>query len=132
LKKSEEIPQVQEVFTAAIQAKFERGLLLHRQGKLVEAEQFYAEVLQHDPTHFHALDFLGVIALQTGRTQHGVDLITNAIGLNSTEAAAYNHLGAGLMDLKRPEDALASYDKAIALRPDYAEAYYNRGNAQWN
>ena len=32
-------------------------------------------------------------------------------------------------DLKRPEEALASYDKAIALKPDYAEAYNNRGNA---
>ncbi len=34
-----------------------------------------------------------------------------------------------LRNLKRPEDALASYDRAIALKPDYAEAYYNRGNA---
>ena len=24
---------------------------------------------------------------------------------------------------------MTSYDKAIALKPDYAEAYYNRGNA---
>jgi predicted O-linked N-acetylglucosamine transferase (SPINDLY family) len=31
--------------------------------------------------------------------------------------------------LKCPADALASYDKAIALKPDLAEAYYNRGNA---
>jgi predicted O-linked N-acetylglucosamine transferase (SPINDLY family) len=33
------------------------------------------------------------------------------------------------VDLKHPEDALVSYDRAIALKPDYAEAYYNRGNA---
>ena len=33
------------------------------------------------------------------------------------------------MDLKRPAEALASYDKAIALKPDYAEAHNNRGNA---
>ena len=32
-------------------------------------------------------------------------------------------------DLKRLDEALASYDKAIALKPDYAEAYNNRGNA---
>ncbi len=29
----------------------------------------------------------------------------------------------------RPEDALASYDRAIVLRPDHAEAHGNRGNA---
>ena len=104
-------------------------MLLHRQGKLGEAEPFYAEVLQHHPTHFYALHFLGLIALQTGRTQYGVDLITKAIGLNSTVGAAYNHLGAGLMDLKRPEEALARFDKAIALEPDFVEAYYNRGIA---
>ena len=33
------------------------------------------------------------------------------------------------MDLKRPAEALASYDKAIALKPDDAEAHNNRGNA---
>lgn len=31
--------------------------------------------------------------------------------------------------MKRPEDELASYDRAIALEPGYAEARYNRGNA---
>ena len=34
-----------------------------------------------------------------------------------------------LRALKRPTEALASYDKAIALKPDYAEAHNNRGNA---
>ena len=32
-----------------------------------------------------------------------------------------------LHKLKRFDDALASYDRAIALAPDYAEAYANRG-----
>jgi predicted O-linked N-acetylglucosamine transferase (SPINDLY family) len=34
-----------------------------------------------------------------------------------------------LFKLKRYERALASYDTAIKLKPDYAEAYNNRGNA---
>ncbi len=32
-----------------------------------------------------------------------------------------------LRDLKRPEDALASYDRAVALNPDHPEGYSNRG-----
>jgi predicted O-linked N-acetylglucosamine transferase (SPINDLY family) len=33
------------------------------------------------------------------------------------------------MDLRRPEDALKSYDKAIALNPNYFQAFNNRANA---
>ena len=44
-------------------------------------------------------------------------------------AAAHSDLGKALLDLNRLEDALASYDRAIALKPDYAGAYINRGNA---
>ena len=34
----------------------------------------------------------------------------------------YNNRGNALQELKRFDEALASYDKALALRPDYAEA----------
>jgi len=34
-----------------------------------------------------------------------------------------------LKELRRIEEALASYDKAVALKPDYAEVYSNRGIA---
>ena len=40
----------------------------------------------------------------------------------------YYNRGSVLKDLKRFEEALASYDSAIALNGDYAEAYVNRGN----
>ena len=42
---------------------------------------------------------------------------------------AFNNRGIALNDLKRFDDALASYDKAVALKPDYAEAFNNRGSA---
>ena len=33
--------------------------------------------------------------------------------------------------MKRVNDALTSYDRAIALRPDFADAFYNRGVVLW-
>ena len=122
-------PQAQKPAAAALQAKLNQGMALHRQGKLADAERCYGEVLQRQPDHFDALHLLGVIARQTRRTERGVELIKRAIGLNPKVAAAHSNLGNALMDLKRPAEALASYDRAIALKSDYAAAHNNRGNA---
>jgi tetratricopeptide (TPR) repeat protein len=61
----------------------------------------------------------------------------NAIALKPHFADAFNNRGLALQELKRidealasydsPEEAVASFDKAIALNPDYAEAFNNRG-----
>ena len=111
-----------------LQAKFEQGVALHQQERLADAERIYLEVLQQQPNHFDALHLLGIISLQTGRTERAVELIGKAIGLNAAVPAVHSNLGNALKNLRRPADALASYDKAIALKPDYAEAHYNRGN----
>ena len=60
-------PQAQKPAAAALQAKLNQGLVLHRQGKLADAERCYGEVLQRQPDHFDALHLLGVIARQTRR-----------------------------------------------------------------
>ena len=44
---------------------------------------------------------------------------------NDLAARAYFSVGYLLI---KPEDAIAAYDQAIRLKPDYAEAYSNRGN----
>jgi tetratricopeptide (TPR) repeat protein len=109
--------------------QFSQGFALHQQGKLADAERIYREVLQYQPDHFDALHLLGVIALQTRRTEQAVALIRNAIELNANIAPAHSNLGNALTDLKRPAEALASCDRAIALMPDFAQAHCNRGNA---
>ena len=43
-------------------------------------------------------------------------------------AEALSNRGNTLHELKRFEEALASYDRALTLRPDYAEALSNRGD----
>ena len=111
-------PETQQPAAAALEAKLNQGKALHRQGKLADAERCYGEALRQQPDHFGALHLLGVIARQTRRTERGVELIKRAIGLNPNVAHAHNSLGNALMDLKRPAEALASYDKAIALNPD--------------
>ncbi len=112
-----------------LHTNLEKGYALHQQGKLAEAEQIYSRILEREPKNFDALHLLGLLALQTHRTQHGVELISKAIAINSGFAPAYINLGNGLRDLKRSEEAVTSCDRAIALMPNLAEAYSTRGNA---
>lgn len=48
---------------------------------------------------------------------------------NPDYAEAYSNLGNALLELKRFDEAVASFDEAIRCKPDLAEAYLNRGNA---
>ena len=41
---------------------------------------------------------------------------------------AHNYRGMALQQLQRTAEALASFDRALALRPESAELHNNRGN----
>ncbi|MFX4662477.1 tetratricopeptide repeat protein, partial [Acinetobacter baumannii] len=70
---------------------------------------------------------LGLIARQSGRSDIAADLIGQAIKKKQGEPLYFLYHAAALQDLMRFEEALASYDRAVALLPDNAEAFYNRG-----
>jgi protein O-GlcNAc transferase len=125
--KGKRTSNVQSPAVSSIQTKFQQGVAFQQQGKSVEAERQFEEVLRLDPTHFHALNLLGLVALQTRRPERGVALIREAIKLDANSAIARFNLANGLKDLGRFEDAIASFDKAIMLKQDYAEAHYGRG-----
>src|SRR5579864_1798196 len=116
------MPQADQPALDALQAKLQEGLRFHQQGRLVDAERLYAEVLQQEPASVDALHLLGIAAIQSRRTNQGVDLLTKAIGLNPNSAPPYNDLGKVLSALERHEQALASFERAIALEPDFAAA----------
>lgn len=99
----------------------ERGMALHRAGRLAEAEQIYTQLLRRNPHDFDALHRQGVLAHQAGRYGQAVELIGRAIALRGT-AGAYVSLGGSLSALGRWVEALASYDAALALQADLAIA----------
>jgi len=72
------------------------ALTHHRSGRLPEAEQIYREVLRAEPAHAEAHHNLGVLALQTGRTE-----------------IALAHLKAALEAAPHHEQFLLSYAGAL-------------------
>src|ERR1700730_19089964 len=105
-----------------------RAVALHTQGQLARAQALYEEILQAQPRHFDALHLLGVIAAVTGNPRKAVDLIGQALEIAPDNAVAHNNRGAALQELGQWDAALASYERAMALKHDYAEPFYNRGN----
>jgi len=106
-----------------------RGVALHQQGRLPEAQALYRQILREDPGHFDALHLSGLIAHQNGDAAAAVELIRRALVINPHEASAHCNLGSVLQQLGRLPEAVASFDRAIGIRPDFAEAYFNRGIA---
>ncbi len=98
---------------------FQQGLTSHQRGQLSQAKTAYEQVLAKQPKHFDALHLLGVVAAQTKNQALAAELIGKAIDINPNSASAFYNRGTALKDLKRLDDALSSYDKAIALNPDY-------------
>ena len=61
-------------------------------------------------------------------SKNGVPSRLSREGVNDELAAhAWLSIGSLLSEGERKEEALSAYDKALALNPDYADAYHNRG-----
>jgi len=108
---------------------FAVGLAHHQAGRLAQAETMYRETLALQGDHADALHLLGVIASQVGRHDVAVDLIGQAISHNRINPVYHSNRGLALAGLQRFAEAIASYDRALALRPGDAAVHYNRGNA---
>jgi len=106
----------------------EQAISLHRNGKLAEAESLYRKLLAQNPHYADAWSFLGLIEIQRKNPAAGIDLIDRAIRINPRNPGFFVNRGNALRDLRRFDDALASFDRALGLTPGFAEAHYNRGN----
>jgi tetratricopeptide (TPR) repeat protein len=108
-------------------AKLSRGMALHQEGRLAEAEKLYREVLRQSPKRFDALYLLGIAELAAGKPRRAVDLIDRSIRQNPGFPPAWCNKGLALALLTRHAEALTGFDKALSLDPAFAEAWYNRG-----
>lgn len=72
----------------------------------------------------------GAIALREhtlGNHQNAVDIYNRIRVKTPGHAEIHINLGVSLQAMRRYDDALKSFDQAIAIKPDHAEAHNNRG-----
>lgn len=102
---------------------------LMRQNRLAEAERLFRTLADQDPRNADALHALGLIAHRMGRGDQAVELLTRALRAAPGSPAILCNRGLVQASRERFKEALADYDRALALNPLFAEAAFNRANA---
>jgi protein O-GlcNAc transferase len=97
----------------------------HMAGRLDMAERIYRQILQVEPNHWESLHLLGVLAGQVGQYAQGVELIGAAIRVNEQEPVLHANLGRAHAALGHAEAAIACYQRALRLKPDFAETHFD-------
>ena len=109
--------------------RLQSALRLIHAGQLPQADALCREVLVSEPKNFNALQLLGHVALQRADYPAAVQWLCAARTVNAANASLYSNLAVALLALRRPDEALAQCDTALALNPRLPEALCNRGHA---
>jgi tetratricopeptide (TPR) repeat protein len=120
-----------------------RGIARIRTGDLQGAMADFSRAVKLKPNLAEAYTNRGNLRVRTGDPAGALQDLSKAIGLcgkfhadartvvmsNSRLAHAYMNRGVALYAQEKIEEAIADYDRAIALDPELPEAHYNRGMA---
>ncbi len=110
------------------QTQLSQAVKLHEAGHIKEAAQCYRAILKTHPDDFDALHLLAVSELQLGNTTSAFELFEEALQHHThCPPEFFFNRGIVLQALQQHKEAIESYDRAIALKPDYASAHYNAG-----
>jgi Flp pilus assembly protein TadD/2-polyprenyl-3-methyl-5-hydroxy-6-metoxy-1,4-benzoquinol methylase len=118
-------------------ALFDSAMAFHQGGNLKQAERAYRDVLTINPRHVGALNYLGVLAHQTGHSDDGIALLKKALEVTRRDPEIHFNLALIHSSLGRDEDAIRHNIKALKIKPDYADAHTNMGvlvlrKGQWD
>ena len=107
---------------------FRRAVSCQQQNNLGEAERLCRSIIAALPQHLDARHLLGVLCFQQNRSAEAADLLAEVFRSKPDAVVSCNY-GLVLQDLGRHQQALAAYDQALRLKPDYVDALNNRASA---
>ncbi len=105
-------------------AKINAALPHHREGRLLEAEAIYREVLQTNPQYPDALALLGLVCNSTQRSDQALQLLNQVIAL-APHPNFYVNRSTVMLTLRHYEHAANDAKLALGLQPDNEDAYIN-------
>lgn len=109
------------------EARFVEALDFMKQNKAREAEAAFMELSKDFPDFSGPQTNLGILFAKSNRRDAAIAAFTRAATANGQNASAFNWLGIVNKEAGNFERARQSYEKAIAVKPDYAAAHLNLG-----
>jgi len=106
------------------------GVLQAQRGNLIEAERLVCRSLTLNAQRGEAHLNYARILRELQRPEATIESCNTALRLNPSLVAASLLLGNALCDVAHFDAALACYERAIAMWPNYHDAIYNRSLIQ--
>ena len=115
--------------SAEVQLNERMAAVLLREGRAVEAERAYRDVLPHDSKNAEVHDGLGVALLLQGRFKEAYSSFDRAVDIDSEKHLYRIHRGIASLELGKFKEADADFDKAESSPSpaDRLDAAINRG-----
>jgi len=110
-----------------VDAHYNLGYALSRQGNLDAGIYHFDETLRLDPKNLKALNNLGVVLALQGRYGEAVNYFGAALKLNPRDAEIHNNIGISLKGMGKPDEAAKHFARAQALDPRHADAHNDLG-----
>jgi tetratricopeptide (TPR) repeat protein len=112
----------------SLAAVFTRASELHKEGKLVQAERGYRQILDTDPKHAQALYCLGQLMAVQGKHGSAKRIFATLTELRPQSEKAWMWLAQSLEARRRLPEAAKAYQAVIGINPQSASAHNKLGN----
>jgi tetratricopeptide (TPR) repeat protein len=93
------------------------------QGKFVEAEKLYQQILAKDPNNLYSLSNLGVVLFRNGKLKASELTLKKALAIAPSDEFTHTTLGIVYYQQSKFDDALSELTKALAINPKSAIAH---------
>jgi len=116
-----------EQFPQETEPVFLRALIAFQQGQIPRVVELTSQCLKRGDTRAEVYKLSAIAEYVLGNQEKFVAHIRAAIGQNPKDADAHYHLGRHYFEIKRYNDALASFQTVLQIQPEHYKSHYYAG-----